>query len=312
VNLRQRLLLLFSLTVIIAVAAVAYVVSLRTREAFAQADEERTSGLVAQFHREFDRRGIEVKQQLDRIAASEEMSRIASDVGHGGESSGYLNEAETLAQQHGLDFLELLSADGTILSSAQWPARFGYKEAIAETSGVPYLRREELPDGSAVGLFAAKQVSSGESTLYLVGGENLNQQFLQSLAVPAGTQVVLARMAENGTQPQDLVSLDGPVQANGKYQPLIRLALSRQAEVSAIVAPTPDRKDSLFTTAIPLTDRSGKIVSVLLIGSPRRGLITLQDHIRAVALTVGGVGILLAIVASLWITGRVTRPIVKL
>jgi aspartyl/asparaginyl-tRNA synthetase len=37
-NLRQRLLLLFSLTVIVAVAAVAYIVSLRTREAFAQAD----------------------------------------------------------------------------------------------------------------------------------------------------------------------------------------------------------------------------------------------------------------------------------
>jgi two-component system nitrogen regulation sensor histidine kinase NtrY len=312
VNLRQRLLLLFSLTVMIAVTAVAYVVSLRTREAFAEADQERTSGMVAQFHREFDRRGTEVKQQLDRIAASEEVSRISFEVGHGGDSSGYLNEAGTLAQQYGLDFLELLSSDGTILSSAQWPARFGYKEAVPETSDAPYLRPEELPNGSAVGLFAAKQVKSGESTLYLVGGEQLDQQFLRSLAIPSGTQVVLARMTENGTQPKDLVTLEGPLQSGEKYQPLIRLALSRQAEVSAIVSPTADRKDSLFTTAIPLTDRSGKIVSVLLIGSPRRGLITLQDHIRAVALTVGGAGILLAIIASLWITGRVTRPIVEL
>src|ERR1019366_8133618 len=113
-------------------------------------------------------------------------------------------------------------------------------------------------------------------------------------------------------RPQDLVSLDGQISSPEKYQPLIQLAMAQRNEGSAIVAPTSDRKDSLFTTAIPLMDRGGAVVSVLLIGSPRRGLIALQDHIRAAALTVGGLGILLAIGFSLWITGRVTRPIVEL
>ena len=80
-NLRQRLLLMFSLTVICAVAAVAYVVSLRTREAFADADRERTNSLAAQFHREFDRRGLEVQappashgSQRSRLRASPSIS----------------------------------------------------------------------------------------------------------------------------------------------------------------------------------------------------------------------------------------------
>lgn len=311
-NLRQRLLLMFSLTVIVAVAAVAYVVSLRTREAFAQADQERTSGLVAQFHREFDRRGAEVTLRLDRMSASEEVNRVAFDLGQHGEASVYLNEAGTLAQQYGLDFLEILGADGSIISSAQWPARFGYKETVPETNGVAFLKKEELPQGFTVGLFAARSIHSGDTTIYLVGGERVDRGFLQSLATPTGTQIVLYRVGESGFQPQDLVGLDGTIATPEKYQPLIKLAMERRGEVSAIVSPTSDRKDSLFTTAIPLMDRAGTVVSVLLIGSPRRGLITLQDHIRAVALTVGGLGILLAIGVSLWITGRVTRPIVEL
>ncbi|HEY3929899.1 MAG TPA: ATP-binding protein [Candidatus Koribacter sp.] len=311
-NLRQRLLLMFSLTVIIAVAAVAYIVSLRTRDAFAQADQDRTAGLVAQFHREFDRRGLEIKMRLDRMAASEEVNRVTFDLGHGGEASAYLNEAGTLAQQYGLDFLELLNSDGSIVSSAQWPARFGYKESLPDLSVSAYLKKEELPQGSAVGLFAVRPIKSGDATLYLVGGERLDREFLQSLSAPEGIQIVLYRVGESGFQPEDVVSMSGMVDTPEKYAPLIKLAMTRRTEVSAIVSPTNDRKDSLQTTAIPLMDRSGVVVSVLLVGSPRRGLITLQDHIRAVALTVGGLGILLAIAASLWITGRITRPIVEL
>ncbi len=311
-NLRQRLLLMFSLTVIVAVAAVAYTVSLRTREAFAQADQERTNALVAQFHREFDRHGLEVKERLDRMGSSEEVSRVAFELGRGGESSAYLNEAGILAQEYGLDFLTLLGADGSIISSAQWPARFGYKEPVPEAGAAPYLNKEDLPQGSAIGMFASRAIHSGENTVFLVGGERLDKEFLQSLATPAGVQIMLYRVGASGFQAQDLMSLDGTVAAPEKYQPLIQLAIERRMEANAIVYTTPDRKDSMFTAAIPLMDRTGGVVSVLLIGSPRRGLIALQDHIRAVALTVGGLGILLAIAVSLWITGRVTRPIVEL
>ena len=40
----------------------------------------------------------------------------------------YSSEAETLASTNRLDLLELVAGEGTIVSSAQWPARFGYKD----------------------------------------------------------------------------------------------------------------------------------------------------------------------------------------
>ncbi len=52
-SLRQRLLLLFSLTVAAAVAAVSWTVLLRIRQVFEERDREETALFVSQFQREF-------------------------------------------------------------------------------------------------------------------------------------------------------------------------------------------------------------------------------------------------------------------
>jgi len=44
-SLRQRLLVVFTATVVLAVAAVAWIVSLRTRQAFTDADQKHTAAL---------------------------------------------------------------------------------------------------------------------------------------------------------------------------------------------------------------------------------------------------------------------------
>jgi nitrogen fixation/metabolism regulation signal transduction histidine kinase len=51
---------------------------------------------------------------------------------------------------------------------------------------------------------------------------------------------------------------------------------------------------------------------VLLVGSSRRPLIELQRQVISTAMLVGGVGILAAVLASLWFAARVTRPVVSL
>ena len=53
-------------------------------------------------------------------------------------------------------------------------------------------------------------------------------------------------------------------------------------------------------------------MGVLLVGSSRRPLIELQGRIISTAMLVGGLGILIAILASLWFAARVTRPVVSL
>jgi nitrogen fixation/metabolism regulation signal transduction histidine kinase len=51
---------------------------------------------------------------------------------------------------------------------------------------------------------------------------------------------------------------------------------------------------------------------VLLIGTSRRPLLELQQQIRTAAFAIAGVGILLAVIASLWLAARFTRPIEQL
>src|SRR5579859_4729584 len=126
---RRKLLAVFALTVLVSVGAVAWSISSLTRRAFEKANEERTAALVAQFRREFNRRGDEVVHHVETIAASESTTRMALALSHGSpDYSAYLNEARTLADGQQLDFLECVDSQSTIISSAQWTAKFGYKE----------------------------------------------------------------------------------------------------------------------------------------------------------------------------------------
>ena len=113
-NLRQKLLLLLSLTVALVVAAVSWTVLVRIRQVFEQRDQQETALFVSQFQREFQHRSAEVAAAVDRIAASERAHRMAFDLAQSGDSSFYLTEAQTLAQEAQLDFLEIVGPDGNV------------------------------------------------------------------------------------------------------------------------------------------------------------------------------------------------------
>ena len=133
----RKLLLVFALTVFLSVGAVTWIVSAMTRRAFERANEDQTAALIAQFRREFNRRGDEVAHRVETIASSEAATRMALAVSRGTTDYGsFVNEAKALADNQQLDFLEFVDKRGTILSSAQWPAKFGYKE-----SSFPAARR---------------------------------------------------------------------------------------------------------------------------------------------------------------------------
>lgn len=149
-SLRQKLLLMFSLTVVIAVAAVGWTVSMRVRGVFDRLDQEETSAIVSQFQHEFQHRADDLAATLDRMAQSDRLTRMAFDLSQGGDPAPYLADAASLGQEYRLDFLEIVGLDGSIVSSAQWPARFGYKEpAIAAAGKPPFLKEEVLSDGSS-------------------------------------------------------------------------------------------------------------------------------------------------------------------
>ena len=327
-SLRQKLLLLFSLTVAAAVAAVAWTVLVRIRQVFERRDQEETALFVSQFQREFQHKSDEVAAAVDRIASQERVRSMSFELVQSGDAAPFLNEAQTLAQDARIDFLEIVGPDGNIVSSAQWPARFGYPEPVVrEAAQAPFLKREELPDGtSALTLFVVRAVRGAEPAVKLVGGERLDQSFLSDLPVATGMQVGLyndtAIQPENGSSggqatatrfdPKQLMSTDGAVPGAERYKELIEQARKSGQQVNGIVYLTQRREDSVSATAIPLKNSAGLVLAVLTVAISRSGLVAEQQQIRAIAYGVASGGVLLGIVFSLWIAARVSRPVEEL
>jgi signal transduction histidine kinase len=341
---RKKLLLLFAATVLLCVAVISASVYSTIRRSFEQADHDRANAVAAQFRSEFQRRGSEVVRKVESIAVSEPVQRIALDINRGATDAGeYVSEARTLARQQQLDFLELVDSRGTILSSAQWQAKFGYPEAaipqaaISQTSpattpsaAVPagaFLKREELPDGLTLGLFAVRAARVGEQPLYVIGGERLDQGFLSSLDIPVGTRVMLYQNLDSKWNPKSLLDLNGPAAGVDQIAPLVAHVRDTLQESQAVIHWTSDAADAEVFHAIPLTgpnlnaanqsatnqsDANQQLMGVLLVGSSRRPLIELQRQIISTAMLVGGIGIVVAVLATLWFAARVTRPVVSL
>ena len=313
---RQKLLLIFALTVFLCVVVISASVWSTMQRSFERANDDRANAVAAQFRSEFQRRGDEVVRKVEAAAASESVQRIALEINRGAaDSGGYVSEARNLASQQHLDFLELVDHQGTILSSAQWQAKFGYPEpAIPSAIGSAgaFLKREELPNGSTLGLFAVRVAGVGEQPLCVIGGERLDQGFLSTLDIPAGTRVLLYQNLDANWNPKSLLDLNGPAAGADKIAPLVEQVRRSGQESRRVIRWTADSADAESFHAMPLTGPNQQLMGVLLVGSSRRPLVELQRQVLSTAMLVGGAGILVAVLASLWFAARITRPVVSL
>jgi two-component system, NtrC family, nitrogen regulation sensor histidine kinase NtrY len=314
VTLRQKMLLMLALTVMGVVAAVGWTGSVRVRHVFEAMDEQQTEMLVGQFQREFNQRASDTAAAMDRMAASDVLRRIAFDVSNGGDSAPYLTVAVPLAEEYRLDYLELVAHDGNIISSLQWTARFGYKEPAIAAAGKPaFLKQEDLPDGtSQVGLFAARAVSGSEPPLYVVGGRQLDAGFLRDFSVPAGTQIFIYRNVSGPFDAHNFAGAAPGLQTADHYRALVDDARTNARNAEGIVYLTSHREDSMSVTAIPLKGMEGDVLAVLVVANSRRSMVEVQRHIRDIAYGIAGLGIIFAVVASLWIAARISRPVEEL
>ena len=312
---RARLLLSFSAAVILTAGLVTLIVSSATRRAFEERDNQRTAALVAQFRREFARRGDEVVQRVEGVAATEGVLRMAIDLSRPDADPGpYVNEATALAATHGLDFLELISYDGAIVSSAQWPARFGYKaewvvQPVDWKAQGAFLEAEELPDEAALALVAVRAVSAGDRNLYVVGGYRLDRQFLASLPLPSGMRALLYRDFEPRFKPELLAGVEGPVAGAARLAPLVDRVRAHLRDAAETVD-WPDGPETF--QAMPLAGRENNLLGVLLVGSSRRDMAALAAGIRRTGALAATLGILLGAALSFWAARRITLPVERL
>lgn len=305
---RARLLVVFTITIAVTVAMVVWIVSASTERAFEKLDNERTAALVEQFGKEFAQRGEEVVQAAERVAKADMTLRIAAQP----DPSLHFNDAAALAAAHGLHFLELVAADGTIVSSSQRPASFGYKETWLTApadwkSQTAFLRREDLQDEAALALEAVRVASAGDARLFVVAGRRLDQTLLASLVLPPGMRTLLYRNLGPVFSPQALAGVE-PADAQ-RFAPLIEEVRHENREVTGEIRWGSSAASAETFHAIPLDDRGGRPLGVLLVGSSRRQVAELVRSIRLVGFAVGGAGALLALLLAGWATARVTRPV---
>ncbi|MGH9536367.1 MAG: ATP-binding protein [Terriglobales bacterium] len=312
----RKLMLVFALTVFLSVGAVTWIVSSVTRRAFERASEDETAALIAQFRHEFSRRGDEVVRRVETVAGSGAATRMALAVSRGStDYSSFVNEAKALAENQQLDFLEVVDQHGTILSSAQWPAKFGYKDSSlppGTASKDAFLRQEELPDGAALSLAAIRPVEIGERPLLVIGGRRLDKDFLESLELPAGMRAMLYRNLARGFSPEMLVTASDVPQSLSQLAPLIEQVQRQRQEASALLHWSANPADDESMHAIPLNGPDKQLLGILLVGNTRRPYVELRNRIRSAALLAGAAGIVLAILFSGWAASRVTRPVDRL
>ena len=323
---RRKLLSVFALTVFLSVAAVAWLVSAVTRRAFDRSENERTAALVTQFRREFNRQGETVARRVDAIAASEAANRMATALNRAPADPGpYFEFAKASAENSQLDFMEFVESNGTIVSSAQSPAKFGYPEAgvgnfAATANHGAFLKQEDSQDGTALGLFAVGATRVGERPVYVIGGRRLDRSFLAGLDMPAGMRALLYQNRGDRFSADLLIDPSGTSKENvhlaEKLEPLVDAVRRSQDETSRLVRWSGTETEDEVFHAIPLLGagegQDRPLLAILLIGNSRRTYVELVRRIGSAALIVGSGGILLAILVSSWAAARVTRPVENL
>jgi signal transduction histidine kinase len=291
-------------------------VLLTARRAFDHANDDQTSALVAQFTQEFSRRGDEVSKRLQAAASTPEAGHIAVAAAQTpAKYTAFVDDAQAIAQIEQLDFLEFADDKGAIISSAQWPAKFGYQEPLAagSPSTTPFLKDEETPSGHALGLFSVRTIPTGDRKLYLIGGIRLDRSFLSSLKLPSGMRVMLYENVDHSREAfsaNHLVTSGAALSDPSQFESLVRNVQHSGRPESATVQWSSGESELIH--AFPLAGERGQLLGILLVGNSRQIYTVFRNQIRSAALLAAGAGLLLAIILSSWAAARVTRPVEQL
>ncbi len=315
---RSKLFWVFTIALLLSVGVIAAGVTIVARQAFDELNRQHSEALVAQFEGEFQRRGQDVVHRVQGIADAEGTVRMAIDLSRPkADVSVYVNDARGVSQSHQLDFLDFVATDGAIISSNEWPARFGYKmdwltQPQDWSSLGSFLMKVDTQDGPALGLMAVSTVRVGDRDLFIVGGQRLGKDFLNSLVLPGGMRALLYLDLDPDFQPTNLVDASGPVVDSERLASSIARERQDPRRQAFEISWTPDPLSSEAFHALPLQGRRKELLGVLLIGSSQQEVVKLEHRIRDLALGVVAMGLFFGLLLSWWGTARVTRPVRKL
>jgi signal transduction histidine kinase len=315
VTFRTKLFVLFMLALLLSVGLMAAGVIMLTRRTLGESNRRHGEALLDQFHREFERRGQDVVQQVQAIADAEATVRMAIELGRPqADVSVYVNDARGVSQAHQLDFLDFASDDGSIISSNEWPSHFGTKmdwllQPQGWTAHQSFLARVDTQDGPALGLMSVATVRVGDKNLYILGGERVGKDLLSALVLPAGTRALLYLNLDPSFQAEDLVSEAGPVPQGERLAAAIEQQRQHPGRETFRIAWAPDAASAETFQAMPLLGRQGEMLGVLLVGSSDREAAVAERRLLLLVAAVAAAGLLFGLLLSWWSAAAVTSPV---
>jgi len=301
VTFRTKLLLISSFTAAGAVALVTGAVLFSARQSFERIDGERRAALLQQLRAELNARGGAIGQAVERAAGSAAVQQLLA-------GSADYDRAQGLAAAEGLDFLDVVQPDYTILSSAHFPARFGYKndwQIAPEDWPAPdaFFARIPLQEGSAMALVAVR--ASGNRKAYVVGGRRLTPEFLKSLGQAPEMRALL------WVPPGEVIDAQGGAPEAARLAGLVEEARRTGRETTGAVQWTAARSSSEGFLAFPIV-RHNQTAAVLMAGTSLAAQFALEREILWIGIGVAVAGILLGVLLGWWTTERITRPVAQL
>lgn len=315
---RTKLLLVVLLTIFASVSVVAYAVTYYTRSSFEAMDQQRTDALVEQFKKEYKMRGEEIARQVENIANAEITLHTALDAERpNADLSIYVNDANGAAQDHGLDFVDLVNFDGTVISSAQNPSRVGYKNDWVSSKSDwndtrAFLKREEMSAEVALSLCAVRTQPNVPKPFYIIGGRRLDKNFLASLVLPAGMRALIYTNLDPSFVSTSLLGEQiEPGQAD-RFAPLVEQLQNHPQPLVRTIEWTRDPADAETFHAIPLTGRNNELLGIFFVGSSRRELVQLTQEILKTSVAVAAAALFVGLLVSFWISARITKPVEEL
>jgi len=319
VTFRSKLFWVFTIALLLSVGLIASGVTVLTRRAFEDVNHRHSEALVAQFEREFERRKQDVVHRVQGVAEEGPTTRMAVALSlPRGDASVYVNDARGSSESHQLDFLDFLGNDGSIISSAEWPARFGYKmDWVTEPQDWAalgsFLMKVDTQDGPALGLMSVSIVRVGDKNLYVVGGERLDKGFLSSLVLPEGMRALLYLNLDPSFQETNLLDESGPVIRGERFASFIAQEQQQPSDQTFKISWNPaDAASAEVFHALPLVGRQKELLGVLLVGNSQWEIVILERRIIQLAFVVVAIGLLIGLIMSWWGAARVTRPVTRL
>src|SRR5260370_33415406 len=207
-----------------------------------------------------------------------ELSRPNAD------QSLYVRDAVGTAQEHGLDYVEFVNYSGVIISSAQFPARVGYKSewvtSVKDWNNTPaFLKKEELPEGVSLSLSVVRTNNTvADKSLYIIAGHRLDKNFLASLVLPTGMRALIYTNLEPAFIPTSLMAEKIDAEQAERFAPLVEQLQKQPQSVVQTLDWTRDPADAETFHALPLTGRNNELLAIFFVASSRKepGMLTRQ------------------------------------